>query len=154
MSLIAQRLLDSIEIRALKVFDQCDHQKCLVVEVANDGRHVLPLQVRHGAQASLPGYELVRLPFFAHRNWLQQPVGADGRFKFCKRCWIEFAPRLEGIRFYAGSGDSLKFRCSGIGWLACFDEGLQAAAKAAVPFGSCTVGAGWAPTTSVVNSDG
>ena len=95
---IAAGLFDRVEVRALEIFDERQHQHRAVVEVANDRRDLRPAEVGRGAEASLAGDQLERVALSADGYRLKQSARLERRLELRQLRRIEFATRLKRVR--------------------------------------------------------
>jgi hypothetical protein len=97
-SLIATSFLDRVEVGSLQIFDECEHEQRLVVEVANDSRYILPVEVPDRAEPPLARNQLVAVALTPNGNGLEQAIGANRSFQLGERRWLELTSRLEWVR--------------------------------------------------------
>ena len=99
--LIAKRLFNGIEIRALQVFDERQLHGLLVVGLHDDDRHVRKSGQPGRAPAAFPGDDLIeagrQLP---HRQRLDDAVHPDGFRKGSQLLLIKGLSGLQGIGLY------------------------------------------------------
>jgi hypothetical protein len=94
----------------LEILDESEDQKCLVIEVPNDRRSFLPLQISHRAKPAFARNELEAISFSPDGNWLKETAGSDRRFQLSQLHWIELATWLEWISTNASDRDALQLR--------------------------------------------
>jgi hypothetical protein len=95
--LVTAGFLNRVQIRALKILDEREHEECLVVEVPYNRRHLLPLEICDGAEATFTGDELIAVTFSPNGDGLQQSIRPYRSFEVSERAGVKVAAWLKGI---------------------------------------------------------
>ena len=97
--LIAERLFDRVEVRALQVFDERELHRLLVIGLDDDDRHVGKPREPRRAPAALAGDDLIKAGRqLADRQRLDDAVHADRLGERSELVRVEGFSGLQGIR--------------------------------------------------------
>ena len=94
----AARLLEKVEVVALEVFHQRDEARLLEIQLHDDARHLTESRHARGAQAALPGHELIPALPRPHGQRAEHTVLGDAARELLELRRGKILPRLDRAR--------------------------------------------------------
>ena len=126
----AAGLFDGVKVRALKVFDQAEHQLFVVAGfAAHDCRHRGQSRQPGSSPAALTGDQLVAIGQPPHQDWLKHAVQADRFRQLAERFGVKTRAHLLVGRSNLIDRDHLRHQ--GIALARHWDQRLESAAETA-----------------------
>src|SRR5215510_6573967 len=133
---VTRRLLDSVEVGTLHVFDQRDFEQLLVTQLTDDRRHLMDSGALRGAPAPVAGDNLVAAAaaIGPDNDRLQQTLGANRVGQFCQLLLAKVSARVQWAAVKLIDANGALFAFGRQPWLTGWhlpDQGRKAAAKSA-----------------------
>src|SRR4051812_25799518 len=96
-SLVTARLVDRVEIAALQVLDEREHETRAIVEILDQRRNLRPAEVGDRPQPPLAGDELVCIAGSSYCYRLQEPTSSNRSFELGEFFRIKDLARLKRV---------------------------------------------------------